>query len=108
MLTIDVIFPHGIVSRDLGMLKAQWSVLMCLWLSLNHYIFPFPYCYKENTFLQRFLRNLPNKFIPVLFIVEVDRKGRWYKVFAEVFLALHFEIIKMNCLSIKNNASTMI
>ena len=41
--------------------------------------------YKENTFLRRFLQNLPIKFISFLFIVEVYSGGRQLEVFAEVF-----------------------
>jgi hypothetical protein len=43
------------------------------------------YQYKENTLMQRFLRNLPEKYIPSLFIAKVVSGDRWPEVFAEVF-----------------------
>jgi hypothetical protein len=48
-----------------------------------------PLNYKDNTFLQRFLWNFPQKYIPSLFIVEIISGGEWPKVFAKVFLLVH-------------------
>ena len=41
--------------------------------------------YKENTFLRRFLRNLPNKFITFLSITMVDSGGKRPEVFLKIF-----------------------
>ena len=45
----------------------------------------YPYHYKENTLLCGFLWNLLDKFIPFLFISEVDSRGEKLEVIAKVF-----------------------
>jgi hypothetical protein len=52
-------------------------------LKYKHY---FSIYYKKNAFLRRFLWNLFEKSISLLFIVEVVSRGRRQEVFVEVFL----------------------